>query len=40
MPLLRHVFIVCESLVFDRHGALYGPSVIQHIQAEIDWAAG
>ena len=38
--LLHDVFVACEGLVFDRHGALYRPSITQHAQAEIDWAAG
>lgn len=36
--LLQDVFVACEGLVFDRHGALYGPSITQHTEAEIDWA--
>ncbi|NPD67225.1 glycosyltransferase family 61 protein [Lichenicola cladoniae] len=38
--LLQDVFVACEGLVFDHHGALYGPSITQHAPAEIEWAAG
>lgn len=37
--LLHDVFVACEGLVFDRHGALYQPSITQHAEVDIDWAA-